>query len=63
MDERKIDVIIALLGKLVAASAPGDDVLALAGAGLRPAEIAQILNMKENTVSKRLERDRKKERR
>ncbi len=56
----KADVIIVLLAQLVAASTKGDEVLALAAAGLKPGEIARILDMKPNAVSMRISRAKDK---
>jgi len=62
LDERQADIVIALLAKLVASSTDGDEVVALNAAGLKPGEIARILDMKPNAVSMRITRakERKK---
>jgi DNA-directed RNA polymerase specialized sigma24 family protein len=62
IDDRRLDIIIALLGRLVASSTEGDEVLALNSAGLRPNEIARILDMKQNAVSMRIKRAKGRER-
>lgn len=59
-DERRMNVIIALLGQLVAASTDRDEVLALSAAGLKPSEIAQVLDMKLSAVSMRISRAKEK---
>ena len=59
-DEGRIDVIIALLGRLVANSTDGDQVVALNAAGLKTSEIARILDMKSSAVSMRVARAKEK---
>lgn len=59
-DDKRADVIIALLAQLVASTTEGDEVLALSAAGLKPADIARILNMKPNAVQMRIARARAK---
>lgn len=56
VDDRRLDVMIALLANLVAANADGDPVLALDSAGMKATEIARILDMKPNAVSMRISR-------
>lgn len=55
-DAVKLDVIIALLAQLVAATTKRDEVLTLAAAGLGATEIARVLDMKRSAVSMRLTR-------
>ncbi len=56
VDDRRLDVMIALLANLVAANSDGDPVLALDSAGMKATEIARILDMKTNAVSMRISR-------
>lgn len=56
MDERRLDVIIALLARLVANASEGDEVVELHAAGLTPAEITEVLGMKSSAVSMRISR-------
>lgn len=60
IDEHRIDIMIALLAKLVAANTEEDQVVALASTGLRTGEIARILNMKQSAVSMRIARSKEK---
>lgn len=56
IDNHRLDVIIALLARLVAAASEGDEVLELSSAGLSPSEIAKVLSVSPNSVSKKIAR-------